>query len=397
MLFCDSCGTKLNENASFCYNCGKKVQFENGRETENAMSSSRRASELRNQANDDKNIRNTYVEYLQIVLSAEERCMFFEELIDKTNRLKQTTLQEIKTTKESTFEERTFSEPKNPEPEGVVFHFLLSIIFGAFFGVGLSWIPWGVMYLLDKNPSYIHYTVVISVFMAIVIFFGTKAPEAKKQEYRKALAQYERDVAAQRRLEEEFPRNKEQKISHLAQIVKNCDENLLLYKEKVRIAYEDRQALYSINILFSTYQNATACSYFLQYFLAGRCVTLRGTQGAYNLFEVEKRLDKMIDSLERMIDKLDAINNSINSMALSISSRLENIFDCMKQQNDTISKLKKEINTNMDVLGSKLDSDNRLLEDINKIEKLRLEETRRYQDYNEFALRQKRYEEGHMY
>lgn len=51
------------------------------------------------------------------------------------------------------------------------------------------------------------------------------------------------------------------------------------------------------------------CSLY-EYICAGRCSTLEGHEGAYNLYETEMRLDQIITRLDKVIANLGAIREN---------------------------------------------------------------------------------------
>ncbi len=91
------------------------------------------------------------------------------------------------------------------------------------------------------------------------------------------------------------------------------------------------QSYYDLDIIYGKYRNFVAVSSFVDYFKSGRCSTLgenTGGDGAYNTFETEIRLDRIIDKLDVVISMLSQIKsnqwciyNAIQE-GNSISSRL---------------------------------------------------------------------------
>jgi len=68
--------------------------------------------------------------------------------------------------------------------------------------------------------------------------------------------------------------------------------------------------LYSLDILHASYRNMVAVASIYQYYDTGRCTTLKGHEGAYNLFENERRMNMIISQLNIVIEKLDEIKAS---------------------------------------------------------------------------------------
>ena len=91
-------------------------------------------------------------------------------------------------------------------------------------------------------------------------------------------------------------------------------KHLIAVSERLEKQLDDTsnalKKLYSINIIHPKYQNLIAIASFCEYFETGRCTQLEGHEGAYNIFENEVRLDKIITNQERILDSLDQIKNN---------------------------------------------------------------------------------------
>ncbi|MBR3298725.1 MAG: hypothetical protein IKI64_05905 [Clostridia bacterium] len=73
------------------------------------------------------------------------------------------------------------------------------------------------------------------------------------------------------------------------------------------------QSYYDLDIIYGKYRNFVAVSSFVDYFKSGSCSTLSentGGDGAYNKFDIEVRLDRIIDRLDDIIRNLDQIKSN---------------------------------------------------------------------------------------
>lgn len=68
--------------------------------------------------------------------------------------------------------------------------------------------------------------------------------------------------------------------------------------------------IYAKNVIFPKYRNLVAVCSLYEYICAGRCYTLEGHEGAYNLYETEMRLDRIITQLDKVIANLGAIREN---------------------------------------------------------------------------------------
>lgn len=68
--------------------------------------------------------------------------------------------------------------------------------------------------------------------------------------------------------------------------------------------------IYSLNIIHPKYRNlAMVCSIY-EYLCTGRCATLEGHEGAYNILEQEMRLDRIVSQLSDVIQHLERIERN---------------------------------------------------------------------------------------
>ena len=134
-------------------------------------------------------------------------------------------------------------------------------------------------------------------------------------------------------------------ISKAKQIVDNetADAEVLLQKVCDCLAQ-----YYSFNIVFSKYRDLVSLSTFYEYLMAGRCTSLEGANGAYNLYENEIRANMIIDKLTTVIEKLDDIKDSqylIYSQLQTVNKNLERLNSTMDSALVSIKKMDENITT----------------------------------------------------
>ena len=128
-------------------------------------------------------------------------------------------------------------------------------------------------------------------------------------------------------------------------------------------AYSDTkkvlQTYYDTNIIFPKYRNFVAVSSFYEYISSGRCATLEGHEGAYNIFENELRQNIIIGKLEEVVDKLDAIEQNQYMLYSAIERSNANVNKLTKETKIMIDKLQKiEDNTMLIGYNSKIAAQN---------------------------------------
>ncbi len=203
--------------------------------------------------------------------------------------------------------------------------------------------------------------------------------EADIQEYHKLYSKYEDEYKIFKKqykdLEEKINNENKIKIKELKKEIENEKNNIYdninmqvkelpeskiceyflkemddIKNEIIKINISVNQ-LNALNIIYPKYNNFIAITTFYEYFLTGRCDSLTGSTGAYNLYENELRSNIIIDKLDIIIEKLDNIKenqyqmycvlNEINEMQKNICSSLDKVVD----EITSISKSAKNIET----------------------------------------------------
>ncbi|HIW25717.1 MAG TPA: hypothetical protein H9688_06470 [Firmicutes bacterium] len=67
--------------------------------------------------------------------------------------------------------------------------------------------------------------------------------------------------------------------------------------------------IYDKNIIFPKYRRLSLVCSLYEYFCSGRCSTLEGHEGAYNILEMEIRLDRIITQMDMVITRLESIRD----------------------------------------------------------------------------------------
>ncbi len=112
--------------------------------------------------------------------------------------------------------------------------------------------------------------------------------------------------------------------------------------------YECRNSLYSYNIVFSKYHNVVALSTFYEYLMAGRCISLEGADGAYNIYESEIRADRIIGQLSEVLVKLDDIKAGqymIYTEMQQVNTNLNNLNATMNEALTSLRKTESNVET----------------------------------------------------
>lgn len=101
----------------------------------------------------------------------------------------------------------------------------------------------------------------------------------------------------------------ENRISEV--LVKQMLENeLQLAKKTCKELLVAKERYYSPDIIFGKYRDFAPVATIYEYLKAGRCTTLEGPDGAYNLYESELRSNTIIAKLDVVIEKLEELKNT---------------------------------------------------------------------------------------
>lgn len=105
------------------------------------------------------------------------------------------------------------------------------------------------------------------------------------------------------------PRLANLKIEHNDNIVPSCIQTEELIDK-----------IYSLDIIHPKYRNFFAIAQIYEYLDTGRCDTLEGPNGAYNLYEQELRQNTIINRLDQVIDQLKELNETMHYICSSIQT-----------------------------------------------------------------------------
>ena len=75
---------------------------------------------------------------------------------------------------------------------------------------------------------------------------------------------------------------------------------------------------YQLNIIYSKYRGLVPVSTIYEYLQSGRCSTLTGPHGAYNLYESECRSNLIIGKLDDILNRLDEMRSSQTALVQTI-------------------------------------------------------------------------------
>lgn len=107
--------------------------------------------------------------------------------------------------------------------------------------------------------------------------------------------------------------------------------------------YHARNELYAADVIYEKYRNIVALSTFYEYLMSGRCDSLVGADGAYNLYESETRANLIISNLTEINKSLDKIQQTqylICSQLKAMNRALDTVNETLTAAYNTIIDIK---------------------------------------------------------
>lgn len=148
---------------------------------------------------------------------------------------------------------------------------------------------------------------------------------------KKALAEREEDVRFDdQRVKKELNQAANLKVM-LSQLEKKCSESKAL-----------RRKWYDAGPLYKDYQNVIAICSFYQYLDSGRCNMLEGHEGAYNIFENERRLDRIwmvLDEILKDLRQIKHYQSRLYNVLQEGNRKLDNLLDESVRQSNTLQRI----------------------------------------------------------
>ena len=174
---------------------------------------------------------------------------------------------------------------------------------------------------------------IVAVIKSIMEYLEYSAAKEKdKTIYDDAMKQYQHKLDEKEEIQKENDRCRKEieKLKTLKQVAEAYCQKV---ENSLATSKRNLEKMYSYNIVFPKYRNYVMVSSIYEYLCAGRCKTLEGHEGAYNILELEIRLDRIITQLDRVIENLEAIR--ANQYML---------YSCLKESNRKMDMLLQEEN-----------------------------------------------------
>ena len=307
-MFCDECGYKNKENAKFCKKCGTSLTEENLKKKKNVEEVLEK--EFDSSQDDMQLNKKQLLEYLNMGKELEINKLGLENSITELHNLDKKKHDEIVKPLEKK-KRPTLKEIKNNSSKGVksLFDILVGIggtLFIPLYIVvmALAWrfgpSEWQKGFTLFLIPIgiIVGIYIVLAVWVYIIRFIIGNTLGTKK--YKKEIEKYEKDSAI---IDSE---NQSQLLKY--------DEQKNIINGRIDDINTDLTDVtktlgkyYDLDVIYPKYRNLIAITTFIEYLESGRCKSLYGYTGCYNVYEQELRQNTIIGKLDQVLIQLDQI------------------------------------------------------------------------------------------
>ena len=191
--------------------------------------------------------------------------------------------------------------------------------------------------------------VTISLFLIAIAVLENRN---NKDKYEEQYAQYKSELNSFNKLSSEYEKKKKAVEEEYKEAVNTYNIALENYKKMEASAMVPHNELlsnlenalaahYEENILFAKYRNLVAVSTIDEYLQSGRCEALVGSDGAYNLYEMELRQNIVIGQLSAILDNMEQIKANQYTLYQELSVANNTINEIISDIRDlkSLSKL----------------------------------------------------------
>ena len=344
-----------------------------------------------------------YIRYLYEVAVLEDRKRFWEELRDIENKKKATLQRDKNKCANSKYEKEVdLEEVPNKEESLWIIGIFLAIVVGIccnlFFWVPLA-IVGGMFDLFDTIDGYGWLIFKLITFVGACITYWASVIDGPQKANKKREEIIANNAKKKNRYEQkktQFEENKETLLSSYDTDIWMCNINLSMINKELSAVEQLLKKYYATGILYPTYHNPRAVVTILQYLQSGRCEGLNGTNGAYNMYEAELRMDTVIEQLKIMNFLMrQLVQNTANILAgvRIINSRLDEIQSSLITQQDLMTQYNKsieDVKDNVYLFSAQTEA----MESLEKMKLLQQQQTNALLEYQNFAIKQERLANG---
>lgn len=171
------------------------------------------------------------------------------------------------------------------------------------------------------EKEYANYEEALKQYNEELSIYNKKLEQIKVEQERQHLELVERAMIAHKeecdKLEHEYQAAQREYALSVSEII--TPELWIARKQKEEISqaeelliklYQTRNQMYLSGVIFKKYNDFVAIASFYEYLSSGRCTSLEGPHGAYNLYESEIRMNAIVSQLADVIKSLNQIQKN---------------------------------------------------------------------------------------
>lgn len=200
--------------------------------------------------------------------------------------------------------------------------FIFNILFNGNFLVNIVNIFFGGFDIEVPILPYIHVCTIIGCVIGIIRYFSEKVSDKHR---------FKENVNLSNDIDKQIAQYSQITPYYSAQL-KECKKNL----EKINTTL---QQYYSLNIIYPDYRGLVPIATIYGYLESGRCFSLYGHEGAYNLYSSEARLNQILVKLDDIIDSLDDLRRGQNILKQELKNsnyKLDSLSNSLDNINNNI-------------------------------------------------------------
>ena len=307
-MYCSNCGNELQSGQKFCPECGQKVQ--------GIPTDQRKVQVVKNEKADIQIAETERLKAYMFKVKELEGLAYEERTLLSNIRAEEDRYRSI--TKQA-YESKHTNNPRD------------SFSTGFFCGAAISFIPAIIFWMVRTGyPGEgiifgLLTAAVIGVIVGIIFIIGESIETKKRNE----------EIDKRNRWIAEQNERTDREIKHA---LTELEKQYKIVETKTIRTNEILNRLYALNILHPDYRNIVAVCSLCQYLDSERCYSLKGYDGAYNIYEQEKRMDIIITKLVDIIANLKQIQrnqqmiyNAIVSAHTAVSGVMQEIRSDLKK------------------------------------------------------------------
>lgn len=314
-MFCDECGFKNKETAKFCKKCGASLAEEEEKEIKKKAKDEDVEKVLEedfDSSQDEMKLsKKELLEYLNMGKDLEINKLGLENGIKDLESLDKKKYQEIVKPLKKDEKPKFFSLPcASP---GLAFGIVVLLALPTFIYVMYTyrkyydslyskWFAWDFPDLFAAVPI----TIVVLIIMLIVLAIAFSIVEfilhntIGRKRYSNKLKKYNKEI-------EKIDETNANQIILYNQNKAIIDDRISNVKKDLKDVEKTMSKYYDLDVIYPKYRNLVALTTFIEYLESGRCKSLYGYTGCYNVYEQELRQNTIIGKLDQVLIQLDQI------------------------------------------------------------------------------------------